>query len=64
MGNGYYTAMEAADILKYSRRSIYNMIRAGRIPAVRIERKWLIPKDWVNNLINNREVIDAVQHKG
>lgn len=36
---------EAAQILKYSVKHVERMVRSGKIPATKIGRFWLIPRE-------------------
>ena len=45
---GYYTVAEAAERLGYASPStIKNGCQAGKIPAYKVAKTWLIPEDWV-----------------
>lgn len=37
-----YTLLEAQDILKVTRRTLYNYIKSGKLSAVKIGREWRI----------------------
>ncbi|MCM8812364.1 MAG: helix-turn-helix domain-containing protein [Candidatus Omnitrophica bacterium] len=47
------TLKEAADFLKLSERSIYRLLKEGKIPARKIMHKWRFEreqlKEWVRN---------------
>lgn len=49
-----YTVMEVAHLLNLSRGLTYQYLRAGLIPAIRIGRRWLIPRkrfhEWLDGL--------------
>ncbi|UAJ16921.1 helix-turn-helix domain-containing protein [Desulfovibrio desulfuricans] len=45
---GYYTTAEAAQKLGYASTSnLANGCQAGRIPAYKVGKTWLIPNSWV-----------------
>lgn len=45
---GYYTTKEAAEKLGYASTSnLANSCQAGRIPAYKVGKTWLIPASWV-----------------
>ena len=45
---GYYTVAEAAERLGYASPStIKNGCQAGKIPAYKVGKTWLIPEAWV-----------------
>jgi excisionase family DNA binding protein len=39
-----YTVAEIADLLGLSLGGTYNLVRTGRIPALRMGGRWLIPR--------------------
>lgn len=49
-----YTVDEAADLLGVARSVAYEAVRNGSIPATRVGRRWLIPRqrfhDWLNGM--------------
>ena len=40
-----YTVAEVARLLSLSRGGTYELVRSGEIPAVRLGRRWVIPKE-------------------
>lgn len=46
-----YTAQEVAEILHLSADHTRREMRAGRLPAVKIGRKWYLPAARLNELI-------------
>jgi excisionase family DNA binding protein len=44
----FYGVKEIAVILGVSKATITNSIKAGRIPAIRVSKYPLIPRDWVD----------------
>ncbi|NKQ53311.1 helix-turn-helix domain-containing protein [Amycolatopsis sp. K13G38] len=40
-----YTVDEAAELLGINRGVAYQQVREGHIPAVRLGKRWLIPRD-------------------
>ena len=46
-----YTAQEVAEILHLSVDHTRREMRAGRLPAVKIGRKWYLPEARLNELI-------------
>jgi excisionase family DNA binding protein len=43
---------EVAEILRVSRARVYELIRTGRLPAIRLGRQVRICEDKLNNLLN------------
>ena len=53
---GVYDVKATAGILGLSRNTVYELIRQGQIPAVRLGRRILIPRGALENLLNvNKE---------
>jgi len=46
------TAKEVAAYLRIHERHIYRLVKEKKIPAIRISRKWLFPKDMLEEFIN------------
>ncbi len=47
-----YTLKEVADILKVTRRSIYNYIKGGKLKAVKIGREWRVTEDALKEFLD------------
>lgn len=47
-----YSVEEAAQVLGVSRSHLYEQIRLGRVPCVRIGRRMLVPVTAVERLLN------------
>lgn len=50
-----YTTTEVADILKVTRRSVYNYIKAGHITAVKIGSGWRISSAELDRFIKDAQ---------
>ena len=50
-----YSVPEIIKILRISRNSAYEAVRAGKIFGVRIGRRWLIPKAGIDKLLSGPE---------
>ena len=48
------TAAQAAELLHIHVKRVQGMARAGRIPAVRVGRKWLFPRHELQRLLQHR----------
>jgi len=46
------TTKELADFLRLNEKKVYELVRDGNIPHVRIAGKWLFPKDHINRWID------------
>ena len=55
-----YTIKEVAVLLALSLNSTYALVRAGRIPAVKLGNRWMVPKQrfhaWLNEQAEQVEV--------
>ena len=47
----YLTPYEVADELALSLTTVYNLLRAGKLPGVKIGRSWRIPRDALERVI-------------
>jgi excisionase family DNA binding protein len=50
-----YTLIEAQEILKVTRRSLYNFIKAGKLKALKIGREWRITHSDLSAFIGTRQ---------
>lgn len=42
---------EVADFFRVSNQTIYNMLRAGKLPAVKVGREWRFPRDKIKAMV-------------
>jgi excisionase family DNA binding protein len=54
-----YTVEEVAAMLGTARSATYEAVREGRIPAVRLGRRWLIPRERFHAWLNGAATTDA-----
>ena len=54
-----YTVEEVAQLLGTARSATYVAVREGRIPAVRMGRRWLIPRERFHAWLNGDAEKDA-----
>ncbi|MFO8059223.1 MAG: Uma2 family endonuclease [Bacillota bacterium] len=54
----YHTVQEVAELLKLSRRSVYRMIEAGRLEAVKVGREWRISDDSLASLLDRTGAVN------
>jgi len=50
-----YTVDEAAELLGLSRNAAYEAVRRGDIPNIRIGRRILVPKQRLDDMLNEEE---------
>lgn len=53
------TAQEAADMLRLDVRRVQVLARTGKLPAVRVGRKWLFHRSEIERLIGRASVVPA-----
>ncbi len=54
MERQFYTVTEIAEILGISKPSVYRAIADGEIPSVTIRGRVLVPKRWVDQLLQTQ----------
>lgn len=47
-----YTLAEVAAILKVTRRTLYNYVKAGTLPAVKIGKSWRVSEEALKSFIS------------
>lgn len=47
----FLTVAEVADVMRVSRMTVYRMVHAGQMPAVRVGRSFRVPQKAVEDLI-------------
>lgn len=58
-----YTLNEVADILKVTKRTLYNYIKAGVLPAVKMGKYWRITEDNLQAFVSkDTPVIENNKH--
>ena len=57
----YYSIPEAANIIGLSRTQLFRRVKAGKAPAVRFGRNYLIPKEFIDKFpVKNGEIDQEV----
>ena len=56
-----YSSEEAAALLHLNVKQVQNLARAGKLPAVRVGRKWLFPQDRIEKLLGRRRVTAPIE---
>lgn len=46
-----YTPEEVADMLRVTRRTVYEWIRSGQLKAVKVGRQWRITEDDISKMM-------------
>lgn len=52
---------EAAALLHLNVKQVQNLARAGKLPAVRVGRKWLFPQDRIAKLLGRRTTTPTIE---
>lgn len=47
-----YTVEEAAEILGLGKTLTYNLVRVGKIPAIKCGKRWIIPVERFHSWLN------------
>lgn len=55
----FYTVAEVAELTRGSKMTVYRMVHAGELPAVRVGNSYRVPKSAVEQLIGQYEAPDA-----
>src|SRR5204863_7767074 len=50
---------QAAELLHMNERRVQGLARAGKLPAVRVGRKWLFPRDRIEGLLGSVRAVQA-----
>lgn len=52
----FMTVTEFADMMRVSRMTVYRMIHAGELPAVRFGRSYRVPLEAVESIVSDTDV--------
>jgi len=56
MSGKYYTIRELAQLLRLDKSTIYRWIKSGKIRAIKINNRWLIPAEELEKIMRFRRV--------
>lgn len=59
----FLTVQEVADVMRVSSMTVYRMVHAGEIPAIRFGRSFRIPENAVSHLIS-QVAVDSIERAG
>ncbi len=45
------TVEEACEYLRIGKTAMYQLLKSGRLPAMRIQRKWMIPRKGLRTFV-------------
>ncbi len=51
----FMTVTEVADMMRVSRMTVYRMIHAGELPAVRFGRSYRVPQEAVQAIVSDTD---------
>ena len=49
----FLTVAEVASIMRVSKMTVYRMVHAGELPAIRVGRSFRVPEDEVNKYLRS-----------
>ena len=49
---------EVADFFRVSNQTIYNMLRAGKLPAVKVGREWRFSRDKIKAMVSKQGQVE------
>ncbi|CCH76061.1 conserved hypothetical protein [Nostocoides japonicum T1-X7] len=49
----FLTVAEVASIMRVSKMTVYRMVHAGELPAIRVGRSFRVPQDAVDKYLRN-----------
>ena len=55
----FFTVAEVADLTRVSRMTVYRMVHAGDLPAVRVGNSYRVPKSAVDQLLGQVDTSEA-----
>jgi excisionase family DNA binding protein len=55
----FLTVAEVASIMRVSKMTVYRMVHAGELPAIRVGRSFRVPEDAVNSYLKQSYVDTA-----
>lgn len=58
----FLTVAEVAEMARVSKMTVYRMVHAGELPAIRVGKSFRVPMEAVEELFN--DVIDIEQQSG
>lgn len=60
----FFTVAEVAELTRVSRMTVYRMVHAGDLPAVRVGNSYRVPKSAVDNLLSGGAGSDTREEFG
>ncbi len=58
----FMTVTEVADMMRVSRMTVYRMIHAGDLPAVRFGRSYRVPQEAVQAIVSDTDAATGTDH--
>lgn len=49
-----YTLDELAELLKVTKRTLYNYVRSGKLEAVKVGREWRVTEDQLKDFLHGK----------
>ncbi|UZN02334.1 helix-turn-helix domain-containing protein [Cellulomonas sp. S1-8] len=54
----FLTVVEVADLMRVSRMTVYRLVHAGELPAVRVGRSFRVPQDALDAYLRSSATVD------
>ncbi|MBO0920405.1 helix-turn-helix domain-containing protein [Cellulomonas sp. zg-ZUI222] len=54
----YLTVVEVADLMRVSRMTVYRLVHAGELPAVRVGRSFRVPQDALDAYLRSSATVE------
>ncbi len=64
MNNDIMTVDEVAEYLKVSKKSIYRLVKSGKLPAKKVLNKWRFSRDRIKEWIESEKQNTNEDHEG
>lgn len=55
----FLTVVEVADLMRVSRMTVYRLVHAGELPAVRVGRSFRVPQDALDAYLRSSATVEA-----
>ncbi len=54
----FLTVVEVADLMRVSRMTVYRLVHAGELPAVRVGRSFRVPQDALDAYLRSSRTVE------
>jgi excisionase family DNA binding protein len=60
----YLTVLEVADVMRVSKMTVYRLLHAGELPAVRVGRSFRVPQDALDHYLATNATVAEPEDRG